>query len=48
MGKNCFILYKKDWGGVMPEDGKEGVVDGCFLTWVAITEKYRKKEKDSP
>jgi len=26
------------------EDEKEGVVDGCFLTWVAITEKYRKKE----
>jgi len=32
----------------MPEDHKEGVVDGCFLTWVAITEKYSKKEKTDP
>ncbi|MHB8360483.1 MAG: hypothetical protein ACYDAO_01755 [Thermoplasmataceae archaeon] len=23
---------------------KEGIVDGCFFTWVAVTEKYMKEK----
>ncbi len=24
---------------------EEGIVDGCFFTWVAVTEKYMKDKK---
>lgn len=31
----------------MTDIKKEGILDGCFLTWVAITERQSKKE-DQP
>ena len=33
----------KNWVIIMPED--EGIVDGCFLTWVQVTDHFRDQGK---
>jgi hypothetical protein len=33
----------KNWVNIMPED--EGIVDGCFLTWVQVTDHFRDQGK---
>ncbi len=41
LGKGCSASMHSTWVSEMAkENNKEGLVDGCFLTWVQVTEHY--------